>query len=268
VKAPRILVTASRENAVSEYLEALRGAGAAPQRIVPGDAARAALDGAAGVVLSGGIDVDPAAYRAPASEFVTDTEPERDVFEIDVLRAARERGLPVLCICRGLQIANVAFGGTLIADIPHHLGARPGLPHDVGAPDQHGGWRIVPEHVVDIEPDSALARIAGTNQLATNAAHHQAVDGCAGDLRVVARTSDGIVEALEARFAAPFWLAIQWHPESTYATDGASRAIFTSFVDATRRLNEVPRGNSRRIARNGYLEFRTTRDAGVEKPDV
>ena len=74
--------------------------------------------------VTGGVDVDPAAYRAPASAFVTETQPERDVFEIDVLRAARERGLPVLCICRGLQIANVAFGGTLIADVPQHLGDR------------------------------------------------------------------------------------------------------------------------------------------------
>ena len=234
VQAPSILVTASRNATVTEYLEAVRAAGALPRRIVPGDAARAALDGAAGVVLTGGIDVDPAAYRAPASVFVTETEPERDAFEIDVLRAARERGLPVLCICRGLQIANVAFGGTLIADIPHQLGDRALFPHDVGDADQHDGWRIVPEHVVRIEPDSALARIAGARQLATNAAHHQAVDRCADDLRVVGRTPDGIIEALEARFDAPFWLAVQWHPESTHATDGASRAIFEAFVDAAR----------------------------------
>ena len=234
MKRPRILVTASRDDAVSEYVEALRDAGAVPSRIVPGDAARAALEDAAGVVLSGGIDVDPAAYRAPASAFVTETEPERDVFEIDVLRAARERGLPVLCICRGLQIANVAFGGTLIADVPHHLGAAATLSHDVGEPGQDDGWRIVPEHVVDVEPDSALARIAGTTRLATNAAHHQAVDRCAGDLRIVARTADGIVEALEARFETPFWLAVQWHPESTYATDDASRAIFAAFLGAAR----------------------------------
>jgi putative glutamine amidotransferase len=232
VKLPRILVTASRDGAATEYLAALRDAGAAPLRIVPGDAARAALDDVAGVVLTGGIDVDPAAYHAPASEFVIATEPERDVFEIDVLRAARERGLPVLAICRGLQIANVAFGGTLIADITQRLGDGT-IPHDVCEPDQHGEFRIVPEHVVHVEPDSALARIARTTQLATNAAHHQAADRCASDLRVVARTADGIIEALEARFAAPFWLAVQWHPESTYATDEASRAIFTSFVEAT-----------------------------------
>jgi putative glutamine amidotransferase len=234
VKRPRILVTASRDSAVSEYLEALRGAGAAPQRIQPGDAARTALDGAAGVVLSGGIDVDPAAYRATASEFVTETEPERDVFEIDVLAAARERALPVLCVCRGLQIANVAFGGTLIADVPQHLGGAATISHDVGEPDQHDGWRIVPEHVVTVEQDSALARITGTTTLPTNAAHHQAVDRCAGELRIVARTADGIVEALEARFDSPFWLAVQWHPESTYAADAPSRAIFTSFVEAAR----------------------------------
>jgi putative glutamine amidotransferase len=151
-----------------------------------------------------------------------------------VLRAARERGLPVLCICRGLQIANVAFGGTLIADIPQHLGDRGTIAHDVGEAEQHDGWRIVPEHVVHVESDSALARIAGTAQFATNAAHHQAVDRIAGDLRAVARTDDGIVEALEARFAAPFWLAVQWHPESTHAHDAPSRAIFAAFAAAAR----------------------------------
>ncbi len=103
MKPPRILVTASRDGAATEYLAALRDAGAAPLRIVPGDAARAALDGAAGIVLTGGIDVDPAAYHAPASECVPATGPERDVFEIDVLRAARERGLPALAICRGCR---------------------------------------------------------------------------------------------------------------------------------------------------------------------
>jgi putative glutamine amidotransferase len=234
VKLPRILVTASRGNAAAEYLDALRDAGATPLRIVPGDAARAALDDAGGVVVTGGIDVDPAAYHAPASKYVTETEPERDVFEIDVLRAARERGLPVLCVCRGLQIANVAFGGTLIADVAQHLGNNGSIAHDVGEPDQHGGWRIVPNQIVRIEPGSALARIAGATQLATNAAHHQAVDRCAVDLRVVASTADGIIEALEARFEAPFWLAVQWHPESTYATDNTSRAIFTAFIAATR----------------------------------
>ncbi|HEY0382990.1 MAG TPA: gamma-glutamyl-gamma-aminobutyrate hydrolase family protein, partial [Candidatus Elarobacter sp.] len=125
------------------------------------------------------------------------------------------------------------FGGTLIADIVQHLGDHATIAHDVGEPGQHGSWCIVPDHVVRIEPASALARIAGTPQLATNAAHHQAVDRCAGDLRIVATTADGIVEALEARFDAPFWLAVQWHPESTYATDDASRAIFTNFVSAT-----------------------------------
>ncbi|MEA2785090.1 MAG: putative glutamine amidotransferase [Candidatus Eremiobacteraeota bacterium] len=238
VRAPSILVTASRDNAAAEYLGAVRDAGAVPIRIVPGDAVRAALDGAAGVVLTGGIDVDPSAYRAPASALVTETEPERDAFEIDVLRAARESGLPVLCICRGLQIANVAFGGTLIADIPHRLGDRATFSHDVGVPDQHDGWRIVPEHVVHVESDSVLAHITGTQQLATNAAHHQAVDRCADDLRVVGRTSDGIIEALEARFDAPFWLAVQWHPESTCASDAASRAIFRAFVEAARRCAE------------------------------
>jgi putative glutamine amidotransferase len=234
--APRIIVTASRGSTVQEYLDALREAGAEPVRVEPGDAVRAMLDQADGVLITGGVDVDPASYRAPASEFVTRTEPERDVLEIDVLHAAREMGLPTLCICRGMQIANVAFGGTLIADIPHALGEPATIRHSVPAPDGRTERGLIEEHVVRIEPDSALASIVGTTRLVTGGRHHQAVGRCGDELRCVAHTADGIIEALEARFFSPFWLAVQWHPESTVALDdGASRAIFTAFVNAASR---------------------------------
>jgi len=233
---PRIVVTASRGSAVQEYLNALREAGAEPVRVEPGDPARALLDGAAGVLITGGVDVDPASYRAAASEFVTRTEPERDVFEIDVLHAAREKELPTLCVCRGMQIANVALGGTLIADIPHALGERATIRHSVPTPDGRTERGLIDEHVVDIEPDSMLATIVGTTRLVTGGRHHQAVDRCSDEVRVVAGTGDGIAEALEARFDSPFWLAVQWHPESTVALDGgASRSIFRAFVNAAPR---------------------------------
>ena len=230
---PRVLVTASFDDPVGEYLEALREAGAAPVRVDASSAPAELLAGARGLVLTGGIDVAPARYGAPRSPFVTAVEPERDAFEIALLRAARERGLPTLAICRGIQLANVAFGGTLIDDIPHAQAERATIPHAVGEPHQQDRWQLVPEHVVRIERDSGLARLLGTTSLVTSATHHQAVDRCAADLRVVARTADGIVEALEARFASPFWLAVQWHPESNRADDGgASRALFAAFVHA------------------------------------
>lgn len=231
-----MLVTASFDDPVLESLDALREAGAEPVRADASADPLAVLAGTCGLLVTGGADVAPARYGAPRSPFVTEVEPERDAFEIALLRAARERGLPVLALCRGLQIANVAFGGTLIADIPHALGERATVPHDVRDPGQQEHWRLVPEHVVRVEADSALARLLGTTRVVTSAAHHQAVDRCAADLRVVGRTADGIVEALEARFAAPFWLGVQWHPESNRADDdGASRALFRAFVEACSR---------------------------------
>jgi putative glutamine amidotransferase len=231
--APRILVTASFDDPVGEYLDALREAGAAPVRVDASSDPAELMANARGLLVTGGVDVAPARYGAPRSPFVTAVEPERDAFEIALLRAARERGLPTLAICRGIQIANVAFGGTLIDDIPHAQGERAAIRHAVGGPGQQDRWQLVPEHVVSIEPDSLLARVVGTTRLVTSATHHQAVDRCAADLRVAARTGDGIVEALEARFKSPFWLAVQWHPESNRAEDGgASRALFAAFARA------------------------------------
>ncbi|MDB5039745.1 MAG: putative glutamine amidotransferase [Candidatus Eremiobacteraeota bacterium] len=216
-----------------EYFEALREAGGEPVRIESGADALLALSDARGLLVTGGVDVDPASYGAPPSPLVTGVEPERDRLETELLRAARERGLPTLCICRGLQIANVAFGGTLIADIPAALGDRATIRHEQRRSDGRSERGLIAEHVVRIEPDSRLAAIVGTTELVTGARHHQSADVCAADLRIVGRTPDGIVEALEARFASPFWLAVQWHPESTRALDdGASRAIFRAFVDA------------------------------------
>jgi len=234
VKPPRILVTASRGQDPVEYFEALREAGADPVRIEPGVDALSALNNASGLLVTGGADVDPAAYGALPSPLVTGVEPERDRLETDLLHAARERRMPTLCICRGLQIANVAFGGTLIADIPSALRNRATVRHEVRLADARTERGLIAEHVVRIEADSRLATIVDATELVTGARHHQSADVCAADLRIVGRTPDGIVEALEARFASRFWLAVQWHPESTRdLDDGASRAIFRGFADAS-----------------------------------
>jgi putative glutamine amidotransferase len=233
VKPRRILVSVSRGQDPVDYFDALREAGSEPVRVESGADALRALSDARGLLVTGGVDVDPASYGAPPSPLVTGVEPERDRLETELLRAARERGLPTLCICRGLQIANVAFGGTLIADIPAALGERATVRHEVRLANSRTERGLIAEHLVRIEPDSRLAAIVGTTELVTGARHHQSADVCAADLRIIGRTADGIVEALEARFASPFWLAVQWHPESTRALDdGASRAIFRAFVDA------------------------------------
>jgi putative glutamine amidotransferase len=239
---PRILVTTSRGTGAEEYLDALREAGAEPVRIDTLDASVATLDDAHGLLLTGGADVDPAWYGAAASPLVGEIDRDRDGLEIALLREARERETPTFCICRGLQVANVAFGGTLIVDIPEALGANATIPHRVRRADGKTERGLLDEHRVQIDPQSVLARIVGTAELVTGSRHHQSADRCAADLRVTARTGDGIVEALEARFASPFWLAVQWHPESTRDLDGgASRALFRAFADAARVRAISPR---------------------------
>jgi putative glutamine amidotransferase len=237
---PLVLVTAAVDGDVSEYESAVRESGADPLRADAADPDLRVLDRVQGLLVSGGDDVDPAAYGGPPDE-TEPADPQRDAFEFALVRAARERAMPTFAICRGLQVANVAFGGTLIADIPEALGDRDDILHR----RWHGGRSergLLDDHVVRIEEDSALFRIVGTTELVTGGRHHQAVLRCADDLRIVGSTSDGIVEALEARFASPFWLAVQWHPESTRVLDaGASRALFAAFADAARAYNPVIR---------------------------
>jgi putative glutamine amidotransferase len=230
VAGARVLVTASVDESLEEYLDAVREAGLEPVR-VDGRAGAVSLARFAGLLVTGGVDVDPAAYDAAPSPLIVETDPERDALEVGLLQAARERSMPTLAICRGLQIANVAFGGTLIADVPQALGAAGTIRHRARCADGRSERGLIPEHVVRIAPQSRLASIVGTTDLVTGARHHQAVDRCARELEVVARTDDGVVEALEARFPSPFWLAVQWHPESTRSLDGgASGAIFAAFA--------------------------------------
>jgi putative glutamine amidotransferase len=232
LRAPRILVTAAVGSAADEYCEAVRQAGAEPLVASAEDDHR--LTEIDGLLLTGGEDVDPALYGI-SSSLATGVDAARDAFESALLWEAREHRLPTLCICRGLQIANVAFGGSLIPDLPTELGPDAAVPHQVVGPDGRTIRDPLPEHVVQIEGGSALARIVRTLSLTTGARHHQSVDRCSDDLRVVARTADGVVEALEATFDSPFWLAVQWHPESTRdSDDGASRRLFTAFASAGR----------------------------------
>jgi putative glutamine amidotransferase len=213
----------------ASYTAALRRAGVRPVILAAPDPGLASeiLGPFAGVVLVGGGDVDPARYGAAPAPEVYGVEADRDALETDLARTAVRRGIPLFAICRGAQVLNVAFGGTLV----QHLAAVPGtLPH--GRPAVAGGAE---RHQVGIEPGSRLAAaLDGARTLAGCVSiHHQAVDRVGPGLLVTARSADGVVEALET--STPGWvLAVQWHPERTAAVDRGQQALFDAFAGAVR----------------------------------
>ena len=237
-RRPRIGITADPGYDIAEYEAAVRAAGGEPVRWMP-DVARVAADlrDVDGVIVSGGDDIDPVRYGQQAHARTELAPPERDEYEIALVRTAFDRGTPTLAICRGLQIANVAFGGSLHQHVPDVFGS--GVPHrlNVAGKTFRG---LIDEHRLAIAPGSRLAAITGP-ALVTGSRHHQAVDRVADTLTVVARSPDDIVEALEAPGASAFWLAVQWHPESTVALDdGASAGLFQALVSAaTPRLPQA-----------------------------
>jgi putative glutamine amidotransferase len=227
---PRIGITVGADQ-IAEYERAVAAAGGEPVQLAS-DEARAADDVLAldGLVLSGGADVDPARYGRARHERTEPALPARDAYEAALAAIAYTHGLPTLAICRGIQIANVAFGGTLVQHVPDVTPA--GIPHELPAddPERRG---LIPAHRVEIEPASRLARIVGRTHLVTGSRHHQALERVAERLRVVGRTADGIIEAVESPEEQRFWLGVQWHPESTVNADGgASRALFRALIDA------------------------------------
>ncbi len=185
-----------------------------------------------GVVLGGGVDMDPARYggNPEHSRKPSRYRPDRDGFELALVRATRELGVPTLCICRGIQVANVAFGGTLIEDVRDELGPRYTIEHR--QVDESGLDRsdYAPGHDVAIDPGSTLARVLGTASPRTNSMHHQALRAVGEGLTVVARTPDGIIEGVDAAFDHPFFVGVQWHPEEL--DDEPSRRLFAALLGA------------------------------------
>lgn len=175
-----------------------------------------------GILLSGGEDINPAAYGAALHPATGKTDDDRDRAEIQIARWAVAEDKPVMGICRGHQLLNVALGGTLIQDIPSQLQTT--LTHDFNPRDGLA-------HEVEIDPGSRLAAILGAVRLPVNSVHHQSVQQPAPEVQVVAYAPDGVIEASELpgrRFA----LAIQWHPEDLYRKYEAMRRLFGAFVGA------------------------------------
>jgi len=201
------------------YVEALERAGLTPlvlPTLLEPARAAAALDAVRGLVLSGGEDVDPAGYGAPAHPHLGATDRHRDAVETELVRAARARRLPVLAICRGVQILNVALGGSLFQDLASE---RPG-------PIDHAD--AASRHDVAVDDGTLLHRTLGRRAFSANSRHHQAVRDPAPALAVVARAPDGVVEGVELRKPDGQWLlGVQWHPEDLVEAD-----LFRGFAGA------------------------------------
>jgi putative glutamine amidotransferase len=178
------------------------------------------MDGFAGLLLGGGLDLNPRLYSQEKHPDADEPNDARDAMELRLLEEALTRGLPVLAICRGMQLFNVARGGSLV----QHIAATD--LHRV-YPDDRGA----PAHEVAIAEDSKLARALGTTRAFVNSRHHQAVDRVGDGLVVTARSDDGMIEALELP-GSPYALAVQWHPEDQAPRDSVQRRLFQSFKSA------------------------------------
>jgi len=200
------------------YPEAIRRAGAVPVVIPPldVDSIEPLLDGLCGLCLSGGPDLHPSIYGAQPHPLLGPTEPHLDSFEVALVRAAEAREMPVLAICRGLQVLNVARGGTLVQDLPSER------PSGVTHRQADVGW--VATHDVRLLEGSLVADCLGETEIRVNSFHHQAVDRLGSGLRAVGWADDDMVEAIEATDRR-FTVAVQWHAESMVRSPEQQRLL-------------------------------------------
>ena len=205
----RVAVSYFREDKLGAYVNAVRAAGLEPVPISP--AQTRGLEDIGGLVLTGGGDVDPSLYGAQPNPQTKHVFRERDELERDLIEEAQRKGLPILGICRGLQMLNVVRGGTLRQHIERHKEV---------------------EHLVRTEPESKIAACVGTEDYPVNSRHHQCIDRVGSELKVTARAEDGVIEAVEDPNRA-FVVAVQWHPEDRPTTRDSR--IFDAFAKAVCR---------------------------------
>ncbi|HSD27414.1 MAG TPA: gamma-glutamyl-gamma-aminobutyrate hydrolase family protein [Vicinamibacteria bacterium] len=209
-----------------DYVRSVDQAGAVPVVLPPVSpgVAPALLDRLDGLLLSGGVDVDPALYGQEPHPKLGRVDRRRDDFELALVREALRRDLPVLAICRGHQVLNVATGGTLVQDIPSLVQGQ--VSHDGPGPR----WRRA--HKVEVTAFSRLREILGQDTVQVNSIHHQAVDRVGDGLVVSARCpDDGVVEGLE-RPGSRFVVAVQWHPESFWNRADSFQRLFDAHAEA------------------------------------
>ncbi|MFN2544170.1 MAG: gamma-glutamyl-gamma-aminobutyrate hydrolase family protein [Actinomycetota bacterium] len=204
------------------YLAAVHRAGGLPVILHPGERGQGTADEALGIadalLLVGGGDVHPGQYGQEHHQEVYGLDAKRDATELDLVRHAVDRGIPTLGICRGAQVVNVAFGGSLLQHLP-----------DIHGIDLHGAPKGEPVvHDVKLGPGSRVAEICGGERLAAWSSHHQGIDRLGEGLTATGWTDDGLVEAVEHERG---WLvAVQWHPEETAESDPAQQALFDALV--------------------------------------
>ena len=214
----------------STYLNAIQQAGGVPVPLPPQLSSRswkrlaAGLDG---LLLTGGGDIDPALFGETPHPKLYDVAPLRDTFEANAARWALEHRLPLLCICRGIQVLNVALGGSLYQDV----GTEPGTPltHSQKEP------RDQPTHKVKVAPGSQLAEVMGAEEVDVNTMHHQALKALGRGLVATAWAPDQLVEGVEMPEHASFVLGVQWHPEELIGHSDAARRLFAALVTHARR---------------------------------
>lgn len=220
---------------VDDYVASVERAGGRARVIDVSQSPRALIGELDGLLLTGGGDVDPVLYGEERHETVSDAEPGRDEFELDLARRAMDSDLPVLAVCRGAQVLNVSAGGSLVQDIPSALettlthtieSPKDGIAHDVRVTE---GSRLADALGPAVSPD-CLCRV--------NSRHHQSVSRLGQSLIASATAPDGVIEAIESP-AARFCIGVQWHPENFWRT-GEFEPLFRAFVDAARTRPKPP----------------------------
>lgn len=209
----------------ANYVRAVERAGGAAVALVPGQTDPGkALAGLDALILTGGGDVHPDLYHDAAHPETADIDPARDALEIELVRRAKESGLPTLCICRGIQVLNVALDGTLTQHLPDEVGED--VPHSLQGTDGI--------HKVEVDAGSHLARVLGTTETSPASSHHQAIGKLGKGLRVVARSpADDVIEAVEAE-DHPWLIGVQWHPERSISFEPCQQKLFDDLVRAAR----------------------------------
>jgi len=227
------VIGVTRCSRLDDYLASIERSGAQPRVLEVSESPRAILQAIDGVLLTGGGDVDPALYGEARHDSVEDAEPGRDEFEIDLARRAMDHDFPILAICRGAQVLNVAAGGTLVQDIP--TAVTTDLAHSLNEPKDSIA------HEIRIANESRLhaalgAAVDSSCACRVNSRHHQSVGTLGRDVVASATAADGVIEGIEVPYRT-FCVGVQWHPENFWRT-GEFKPLFDAFVAAARERME------------------------------